>query len=86
MANFGVTMAKELEIVIVGGGHNGLVCANYLARAGAKVLVLERYPVTGGACITEELWPNYKVSVAAYVLSLLQPQVILDLGLKMFRY
>ncbi|HEY9443790.1 MAG TPA: NAD(P)/FAD-dependent oxidoreductase, partial [Gemmatimonadales bacterium] len=64
------------------GGHNGLVTAAYLARAGVKVLVLERREVLGGACVTEEVWPGYKVSTAAYVNSLLRPEIIRDLELK----
>src|SRR5437016_12507469 len=70
------------DVIIIGGGHNGLTCAAYLARAGAKILVLERRPVLGGCCVTEELWPGCKVSTAAYVNSLLRPQVIRELELK----
>jgi phytoene dehydrogenase-like protein len=69
-------------LIVVGGGHNGLVTAAYLARAGVKVLVLERREVLGGACVTEELWPGFKVSTAAYVNSLLRPEIIRDLDLK----
>src|SRR5256714_813640 len=69
------------DIVIVGAGHNGLVTAAYLARAGKRVLVLERRDVVGGACVTEELWPGFKVSTAAYVNSLLRPEIIRDLEL-----
>ena len=74
------------DCIIVGGGHNGLVCAHYLAQAGWKVLVLERRPLVGGACATEELWPGYKVSTAAYVVSLLLPEIERDLELKKFGY
>src|SRR5437867_18811 len=74
------------DVIIVGGGHNGLTCAAYLARAGAKVLVLERRPVLGGACTTEELWPGCKVSTAAYVSSLLRPQVIQELELRKYGF
>src|SRR5437867_6136042 len=74
------------DVIIVGGGHNGLTCAAYLARAGAKVLVLERRSVLGGACTTEELWPGCKVSTAAYVSSLLRPQVIQELELKKYGF
>src|SRR2546430_2340796 len=69
------------DIIIVGAGHNGLVTAAYLARAGKRVLVVERRDVVGGACVTEELWPGFKVSTAAYVNSLLRPEIIRDLEL-----
>ena len=59
------------DAVVVGAGHNGLVCAAYLARAGLDVLVLERRDVVGGACVTEELWPGVRASPGAYTLSLL---------------
>ena len=75
-------MSASYDLIIIGGGHNGLVTAAYLARAGVKVLVLERRDVLGGACVTEELWPGYKVSTAAYVNSLLRPEIIRDLELK----
>jgi phytoene dehydrogenase-like protein len=74
-------MAKTYDAIIVGGGHNGLVCAAYLARAGHKVLVLERRHVLGGAAVTEELYPGFKFSVCSYVVSLFRPQIIRDLGL-----
>lgn len=74
------------DAIIIGAGHNGLVCANYLARAGWKVLVLERRDVVGGACVTEEPWPGYKVSTAAYVVSLLLPEIERDLELKKHGY
>src|SRR6185295_4551809 len=69
------------DVVVIGGGHNGLVAAAYLAKAGLDVLVLERRDVLGGAAVTEELWPGYKVSTAAYVISLLQGKVVRDLDL-----
>src|SRR6201984_1817111 len=72
---------SSYDIIIVGAGHNGLVTAAYLARAGMRVLVLERRDVVGGACVTEELWPGFKVSTAAYVNSLLRPEIIRDLEL-----
>src|SRR5215203_3958929 len=75
-------MSNSYDLIVIGGGHNGLVTAAYLARAGVKVLVLERREVLGGACVTEELWPGFKVSTAAYVNSLLRPEIIRDLELK----
>jgi len=69
------------DVVIVGGGHNGLVCAAYLAAAGLKVTVLERRAVVGGAAVTEEFHPGFRNSVAAYTVSLLNPKVIQDLDL-----
>jgi phytoene dehydrogenase-like protein len=75
-------MATTYDVIVIGGGHNGLVTAAYLARKGVKVLVLERREVLGGACVTEELWPGFKVSTAAYVNSLLRPEIIRDLDLK----
>ena len=74
-------MAKTYDAVIVGGGHNGLVCAAYLARASRKVLLLERRHVLGGAAVTEELYPGFKFSVCSYVVSLFRPQIIRDLEL-----
>src|SRR3954452_10930435 len=70
------------DAIIIGAGHNGLVTAAYLAKAGQKVLVLERRDVLGGCCVTEVVWPGYKVSTAAYVNSLLRPEIIRDLELK----
>jgi phytoene dehydrogenase-like protein len=69
------------DVVIVGGGHNGLVCATYLAKAGLKVTVLERRGVAGGAAVTEEFHPGFRNSVASYTVSLLNPKVISDLDL-----
>ncbi|HEU4566239.1 MAG TPA: NAD(P)/FAD-dependent oxidoreductase [Gemmatimonadaceae bacterium] len=74
-------MARNWDIIIVGGGHNGLVAAAYLARAGQRVLVLERRELVGGACVTEEPWPGFRVSTAAYVSSLLRPRIIRELEL-----
>ena len=71
----------DADAVIIGGGHNGLVCAAYLAEAGLKVTVLERRGVTGGAAVTEEFHPGFRNSVAAYTVSLLNPRVIADLEL-----
>jgi phytoene dehydrogenase-like protein len=73
---------SHYDAIIIGGGHNGLVCAAYLARAGRKVCVLERRHVLGGCATTEELWPGYKVSTAAYVISLFLRQIIRELKLK----
>ncbi|MDP1570455.1 MAG: NAD(P)/FAD-dependent oxidoreductase [Vicinamibacterales bacterium] len=71
----------KYDAVIIGGGHNGLTCAAYLARAGRKVVVLERRHVLGGAAVTEEIYPGFKFSVASYVVSLLRPEIIRDLDL-----
>jgi phytoene dehydrogenase-like protein len=73
--------SKPRDVVIIGGGHNGLVCAAYLAAAGLKVTVLERRGVVGGAAVTEEFHPGFRNSVAAYTVSLLNPKVIRDLDL-----
>ncbi|MDE2349194.1 MAG: NAD(P)/FAD-dependent oxidoreductase [Gammaproteobacteria bacterium] len=69
------------DVVIIGGGHNGLVCAAYLAAAGLRVTVLERRDVVGGAAVTEEFFPGFRNSVAAYTVSLLNPKIIADLEL-----
>ena len=71
----------DCDVLLVGGGHNGLVCAAYLARAGLRVTVLERRGVAGGAAVTEEFHPGFRNSVASYTVSLLQPKVIRDLDL-----
>ena len=76
-----VADSAQRDVVIVGGGHNGLVCAAYLAAAGLKVTVLERRSVVGGAAVTEEFHPGFRNSVAAYTVSLLNPKVIRDLDL-----
>jgi phytoene dehydrogenase-like protein len=72
---------NRYDAVIVGGGHNGLTAAAYLARAGWKVVVLERRHILGGATVTEELWPGFRISVASYVVSLLRPEIIRELDL-----
>jgi phytoene dehydrogenase-like protein len=76
-----VTTGVVADVVIVGAGHNGLVCACYLAKSGLKVRVLERRGVVGGAAVTEEFHPGFRNSVAAYTVSLLQPKVIRELRL-----
>jgi phytoene dehydrogenase-like protein len=72
---------NRYDAIIIGAGHNGLVTAAYLARAGRKVLVLERRYVVGGACVTEEVFPGFKVSTAAYVNSLFRKEIVRDLRL-----
>ena len=82
VADFGkVSDTVTYDAIVIGGGHNGLTCAAYLARAGRKVLVLERRHVLGGAAVTEEVFPGFKFSVCSYVVSLLRPEIIRELDL-----
>jgi len=74
-------MSKTYDAVVIGGGHNGLVCAAYLAKAGKSVLVLESRYVLGGATVTEEIYPGFKFSVCSYVVSLMRPRIISELDL-----
>ena len=79
-------MLARYDAIVVGAGHNGLVTAAYLARAGWRVLVLEQRELVGGVCVTEAVWPGYRVSTAAYLVSLMQEKVVRDLELRRFAY
>ena len=76
--------ADRYDAIILGAGHNGLVCGTYLAKAGLKVLVLERRHVIGGAAVTEEFSPGFRASIFSYVMSILHPRIIADLELRRF--
>src|ERR1051326_4110705 len=78
-------MAKY-DVVIIGGGHNGLVAAAYLARAGKKVLVVGGREMVGGCAVTEEIWPGYRVSTGSYLTSLLQGRIVRELELERHGY
>ncbi|MGA8207248.1 MAG: NAD(P)/FAD-dependent oxidoreductase [Candidatus Dormiibacterota bacterium] len=82
----GPSRQSVYDAIVVGGGHNGLICAAYLAGAGQKVVVLEARPRVGGAAVTEEVWPGYHVSILSYVVSLLRPAIVRELGLARFGY
>lgn len=77
---------SRFDAIVVGAGHNGLVTAGYLARAGLRVCVLERRGVVGGCAVTEERWPGFKISSLSYVNSLFRPEIVADLDLKSFGY
>src|SRR2546423_4694046 len=79
-------MNTTYDAIVVGGGHNGLVCAAYLARGGKRVVGLERRELLRGASLTEEVWPGVRVSTAAYVVSLMQPKIVRGLRLERFGY
>ena len=79
-------MKNKYDAIIIGGGHNGLICAAYLAKAGRNVLVLERRHVLGGAAVSEELHPGFTFSVASYVVSLFRPHIIRELNLAKHGY
>src|SRR5215207_9287995 len=81
----GGTQARY-DAIVVGSGHNGLIAAGYLARAGKRVLVLERRDIIGGATVSEEPWPGWKLSTCSYVCNLLMPEVIKDLDLVKYGY
>jgi phytoene dehydrogenase-like protein len=72
---------QTCDVAIIGAGHNGLVCAAYLGMSGLKVKVVERRGVVGGAAVTEEFFPGFRNSIAAYTVSLLHPRIIADLRL-----
>ncbi len=79
-------VSESFDVIIIGAGHNGLVTAAYLARAGRKVLVLESREMVGGCAVTEEVWPGYKVSTASYLVSLMQEKVVRELELARYGY
>jgi phytoene dehydrogenase-like protein len=76
-----VNQTEQIDVIIIGAGHNGLVAAGYLAGTGKKVVVLEQRDRVGGACTLEEPFPGFTMSPCAYVVSLLRPEIIRDLEL-----
>jgi phytoene dehydrogenase-like protein len=77
---------SKYDTIVIGAGHNGLVCGAYLARAGANVLILEARPVVGGACVTEEPWPGFKINTYSYVCGLLRESIVQELELTKYGY
>ena len=77
-----MTTKESYDAIIIGGGHNGLTCAGYLAAKGKSVKVLERRHIVGGAAVTEEIIPGFRNSTCSYAMSLLQPKIIADLELE----
>src|SRR5207302_11356531 len=84
MLRGGWNVVADYEVIVIGSGHNGLVCGAYLAKAGLKTLVLERREIVGGAAVTEEFAPGFRGSIFSYVMSLLHPRIIADLELRRF--
>src|SRR5690242_8067804 len=74
-------LGERYDAIVIGGGHNGLTAAAYLAKSGLRTVVLERRHVLGGAAVTEEVFPGFRYSVASYVVSLLRPEIIRELDL-----
>ena len=82
MVEAAAPVSTNYDAIIIGGGHNGLVCAAYLAKFGVKPLVLERRSVVGGAAVTEEIAPGFRASIFSYLMSILHPRIQADLQLK----
>src|ERR1700691_5252350 len=79
-------MKSRFDVIVIGSGHNGLVCGAYLAKAGLDTLVLERRSIVGGAAVTEEFTPGFRASRFSYVMSILHPRIIRDLELASFGF